>query len=183
MKNKKAITTFLVLALSFLLLFAGCSSAPTQNKEDEKEEDADQSSQTQQGEGEASLPSTEWSIIVQANGQEIAITAAECALLTEHSVEMTITNKNGESTTSTYTGILLKDVLALAGAEPAQSVEAVAADGYSSEIPVEVAMADDTLISYLLDGVPYEGGQPIRLSPKTGSGNQFIKDLEKLVVN
>ena len=122
-------------------------------------------------------------IKIIANEQEFIVASTDCAALAEQNIEMALTNKNGESVTNTYTGYKLKDVLALVGAEPTDSIEAIAADGFSSEIPVDIAIADDTLLSYKLDGAPYESAQPVRLSPKSGAGNQFIKDLAQIIVN
>ncbi len=64
-----------------------------------------------------------------------------------YKIDATATNSKGESSTSTYTGYRLSDVLAAAGVTDYTTVKAVANDGYETELALESANSEYTLVA------------------------------------
>jgi hypothetical protein len=79
-----------------------------------------------------------------------------------------ISNEVGGDLTSTspWTGVRLKDILAEAGLKPgAKEIYIQAADGYYESVPMSDAMDDRTILAYLMNGEPLlvEHGYPLRI--------------------
>lgn len=76
--------------------------------------------------------------------------------------------------TAQWTGVLLRDVLARAGAmrDGVTKVKFTAADGYSTALPIADAMGDTTILAYLLNDAPLSihHGYPARLIIPTKYG-------------
>ena len=81
-----------------------------------------------------------------------------CALPIFYKIDATVTNSAGETSTSTYTGYRLSDVLAACGAEGYTSVKAVANDGYETELDLESADSEYTLLAIEKDKETGEEG-------------------------
>ena len=65
-----------------------------------------------------------------------------------------------------WTGVRVKDILALAGVKPgATTVIWRAADSFSESIPIDIAMDPSTLLAYLMNGdpIPQKHGAPVRV--------------------
>jgi DMSO/TMAO reductase YedYZ molybdopterin-dependent catalytic subunit len=78
-----------------------------------------------------------------------------------------ISNPVGGKLTSTayWSGVRLKDVLAVAGLQPGVTeIDVMAADGYMEPVPLAEAMDERTLLVYAMDGQPLlpEHGFPLR---------------------
>lgn len=82
--------------------------------------------------------------------------------------------------TSLWTGVQLRDVLAMAGVqEGAQTLILRGADNYSDSIPLDVAMREGNLVAYLQNGEPLtrDHGFPVRLLVPSIYGMKNVKWL------
>ena len=86
------------------------------------------------------------------------VTNDTLAGLSIYKIDATVTNSAGETSTSTYTGYRLSDVLAACGAEGYTSVKAVANDGYETELGLESADSEYTLLAIEKDKETGEEG-------------------------
>ena len=134
---------------------------------------------TNQNDDPASIP--EWTVTVAKADGETSFSSADAATFTPVTIEATTKNKNGESTTSTYTGVKLADVLA--GVSDFSSVTIVASDGFSADYDKELALAGDTILAWEKDGEIIDDVPPLQMAPKQGTGNQFVKSVVKITVN
>lgn len=140
---------------------------------------ADDSSAAQQADGIGT-----WSVSVTGPDGDVAFTNAEAAALTPVTVEMTITNSNGEAKTNEYTGVTLKSLLESLGiTEVPNGVTVMADDDFAAEYSAELAMADDTILAWAINGELIDSDQPVRMCPGQGTGNQFVKNCAKVIVN
>lgn len=90
------------------------------------------------------------------NGTEV--TNDTLAGLSIYKIDATVTNSARETSTATYTGYRLSDVLAACGVEGYTSVKAVANDGYESELDLESANSEYTLLAIEKDKETGEEG-------------------------
>ncbi len=85
--------------------------------------------------------------------------------------------------TGEWTGVPLKYILESAGYSASTvSVIFYAADEYSSSIPLEVALREDTILAYKMNGVtlPEEHGYPLRLVLPGKLGYKWVKWIVKI---
>ena len=90
------------------------------------------------------------------NGTEV--TNDTLAGLSIYKIDASVVNSAGESSTSTYTGYRLSNVLAACGAEGYSVVKAVANDGYETELTLESADSEYTLLAIEKDKETGEEG-------------------------
>ena len=84
-----------------------------------------------------------------------------------------------------WVGTRLRDHLLKADIQPeARKVVFIAADGYESSIPVEVALRDDSLLAHTMNGEPLQRnhGAPIRLVLPGIYGYKQVKWITRIVV-
>ena len=100
----------------------------------------------------------------------------------------------GAVTAAEWTGVRATDVLAAAGAHGAVEVEFIGLDDisnpgfpggtarYSQVVPAHVALADDTLLVYRMNGatLPIDHGHPLRVLFSGWSGNHMVKWLGEI---
>jgi DMSO/TMAO reductase YedYZ molybdopterin-dependent catalytic subunit len=98
-------------------------------------------------------------------------------------MEATLRNSRGEESTNTYTGVKLADVLRAVGVSDFSGLSIVAADDFSVSYTRDLALADDTLIAWGVDGAAYTAEPPLRMAPKQGVGNQYIRQPVRIVIN
>lgn len=75
-----------------------------------------------------------------------------------YKITVTVTNKAGEASESTYSGYKLADVLKACGVESAASVKVKANDGYETEIAANLIDSDYTLVAIEKDKAVGEEG-------------------------
>ena len=124
----------------------------------------------------------EWEITVSANGGETRFSSADAAALDIITIEATLTNKNGESHTDTYTGVRLADILAAVSGLDISGVTIVASDGFSVDFDKNLALAGDTVLAWEINGELIGTNPPLRIVPKQGVGNQFVKMVTEIIV-
>jgi DMSO/TMAO reductase YedYZ molybdopterin-dependent catalytic subunit len=85
-----------------------------------------------------------------------------------------------------WSGVLLADILAEAGPlAEAKTVTLISADGYQAEIPLGVAMDQESFLAYELEGetLPILHGFPLRAVIPSREGLYWVKWLVELNVN
>jgi len=146
----KSLKTLLMLLIVAAFLLTGCAqaepAAPTESGEAAPVEEEAVAE-------DASAPAEGGDIALTLTGDvasEMAWTEAEVKAM--DAIEAESTNKDGE--TSTYTGVLISDLLALAKPnEGANTVTFVADDGYSGEATLEEVLAcPDCIVSFRNQG-------------------------------
>ena len=75
-----------------------------------------------------------------------------------YKIDAVTTNSSGETSVSTYTGYRLSDVLAACGVTGYTTVTAVASDGYETELPLNIAESEYTLLAIEKDKETGEDG-------------------------
>ena len=134
-------------------------------------------------ESAALSPIPEWTLTIVTPAGEKLFSSADAAALNRITMEATIRNSRGEESTNTYTGVKLADVLKAAGVSDFSSLSIIAADDFSVSYTRDLALADDTLIAWEIDGEIPAYEPPLRLAPRQGVGNQYIRQPVKIVVN
>jgi DMSO/TMAO reductase YedYZ molybdopterin-dependent catalytic subunit len=118
------------------------------------------------------VPEQNWSLkLTGVVDKEIMLTLADLKALpsvTRPSTLMCISNEVGGDLigTSEWTGVKLKDILAMAGVkEGATELILKAADNYSDSFKLDAAMRDGTIVAYLQNGEPLtvDHGFPARV--------------------
>ena len=131
---------------------------------------------------QSSDPGT-WTVSVETASGEKQFSSDQAKSLKAVSFDATIKNKNGDTTTSKYTGVKLSDILSAVGVSDFSTLTIAASDGYSADYDKDLAMKDDTILAWAQDGKPINSDPPLQMTPKTGTGNQFVKQVNKITVN
>jgi len=85
-------------------------------------------------------------------------------------------------TSGNWTGIQLSYLLTQANAtSEAKSIQFTASDGYTVTIPIEVAMAPDTIIAYQIDGGPLS--EELRLVLPGANGASWIAKIVSITIS
>jgi len=86
-----------------------------------------------------------------------------------------------------WTGVPVRDLLALAGVRPAAGrvVFSSLSDGYTSTLSLEELQRDGVLVAYEFEGKPFPvvHGYPLRLAAKDHEGNVWVKWLGEIRVS
>ena len=91
----------------------------------------------------------------------------------------------GPSGTAVWTGVRVRDVLALAGiANGSREVVFHGADGYSSSLTLDEALGDDVLFAWGMnhEPLPREQGYPLRVVAPGKAGYKWVKFVERVEV-
>jgi len=122
--------------------------------------------------------------------KEIALGYSEILKLRSRELEVLqecISNRpNGDlMSTAKFEGVPLKEVLALAGLKKeAKKIVFYSADGYSTGIPVEVAMREDVILVHKMNNevLPRDHGYPVKLLIPGKYGMKCPKWIEKIEI-
>lgn len=141
----------------------------------------------------AVLPSLEadtWELVIQGEGVGNPVRLTYAQLLAMPSIEEYVTltcisNPTGGDFISNalWKGVPLKHILELAQFEPTtERVGFWAADGYFDSFPYEIAMRDEVIVAYQMNGVPLptEHGAPARIIVPGLYGMENVKWLIKM---
>ena len=182
--------SMVVLLVAALLLVPGCAQEAAAPEEEEElngediaagEETGEEETEEPGAEEEGAAESAAWEIaIVGPAGDETAITLNE--LKEMEAVELEAESK-GEK--NTFKGVVLNLVLAEAGICEATEVALTAADGYSAAISGEVALSDNTILAYEVNGADLSGDEkngPVRLVTTDDTPKAWVGKLSKIEV-
>ncbi|MDR1802432.1 MAG: molybdopterin-dependent oxidoreductase [Treponema sp.] len=128
-------------------------------------------------------PIPEWTLTIVTPAGEKLFSSVDAAALSRITMEATLRNSRGEESTNTYTGVKLADVLRAVGVSDFTGLSIIAADDFSVSYTRDLALADDTLIAWEVDGEAYTTEPPLRMAPKQGVGNQYIRQPVRIVIN
>jgi len=134
-------------------------------------------------ESAALSPIPEWTLTIVTPAGEKLFSSVDAAALNRITMEATIRNSRGEETTNIYTGVKLADVLKAVGVSDFTSLSIIAADDFSVSYSRDLALADDTIVAWEIDGEIPDYDPPLRLAPRQGVGNQYIRQAVKIIVN
>lgn len=136
----------------------------------------------------APATSSGYRCVVTYGGREVALSRDDLLGLPQRTVELPIACVEGWSASGAWTGPRLRDVLALAGAPPGRSVEAVSLQQWGAQarttLPGDFADDARTLLALALDGQPLslDHGYPARLIAPDRPGALQTKWLARLEV-
>ena len=91
----------------------------------------------------------------------------------------------GPSGTAVWTGVRVRDVLALVGiANGSREVVFYGADGYSSSLTLDDALGDDVLLAWGMnhETLPRDQGYPVRVVAPGKAGYKWVKFVERVEV-
>lgn len=126
----------------------------------------------------------DWTVAIVGVDGITEIKSSDAAKLEPVTLEATIKNKKGETKTNEYTGVKLKDILDSIGVKEFQSITIEAGDGFTSEYDKTLAVNDDTILAWAKDGEALgENSGPVQMVPVQGTGNQFVKNTTKIIIN
>ena len=115
-----------------------------------------------------------------ANLTYAALTAMPSVYETE-----TLKCVEGPSGTAVWTGVRVRDVLALTGiANGSREVVFYGADGYSSSLTLDDALGDDVLLAWGMnhETLPRDHGYPLRVVAPGKAGYKWVKFVERVEV-
>lgn len=116
-----------------------------------------------------------WTIEVRGVPNVTQLKSLEAQYLPKLEVDMTSTNAEGFTVTNRYGGVTLRSILGYFGVPDAATVEVVSIDGSKAVYTQNIAMAEDTLLAWEIDGKPIDTSPPLRMCPRTGSPDQYVK--------
>jgi len=111
----------------------------------------------------------------QVNGKDV--TKADLASLSIYKAKVTVQNSKGAISEVTYSGYVLKDVLAACGITNPSKVTIVANDGYTSELGAEDIASDITLIAIEKDKAVSENGTVWVAPCNQTTSNMYARDV------
>jgi DMSO/TMAO reductase YedYZ molybdopterin-dependent catalytic subunit len=130
------------------------------------------------------LDATTWTLYVNGLVQRpLALTYENITALPSISFVAALKCVSGPSGTASWKGVRLKDVLDMAG--PDANVTKVVfhgADGYSSDLTLAEATADDVMLAYGMNGetLPPEQGYPLKVVAPNNYGYKWVKWLVQI---
>ncbi|MCR3922188.1 MAG: molybdopterin-dependent oxidoreductase [Firmicutes bacterium] len=130
-----------------------------------------------QNEGEP-VTASEWEIKIIFNSEEVVVPIEDIRGMIQTTIEVE------RDETTAYTGVILKDVLALAGVTEAAVVTLEADDGYSASLEDATAIfSDQTILALQIDGEDWDSDSgPIRLVSTEASGKSWVGQLKLITV-
>jgi len=175
----------LLLAGALLLGFAACNKAKPGNDPTEPFDTT-----TDPFEFTTEPPTTPvinqpgfWSIEIRGVPNVNTFNSQDAQYLPKVQVEMTSTNlETGLASKVTYGGITLRSLLSFCGVQYVSSVTVASINGSSASYSPAMAMAEDTILAWEVDGALIDDEPPLRMCPKTGSAELLIKQVSSINV-
>lgn len=171
--NKKMMLMGIALVVFMLLgaLAAGCDVEEGDNGEETADDEVN-------GDDQAAEPESEWEITVTAGEEDTVVTIEEIREMDQTTIEV----ERDEITE--YTGVLLKDILELAGVTETEMLTLQAADGFEADLEgAEVIFSEKTILALQINGEDWEEkSAPIRLIAPDASGRSWVGQLQAIMV-
>ncbi|MGB7606525.1 MAG: molybdopterin-dependent oxidoreductase [Lutisporaceae bacterium] len=179
-KIKRSLCAILLVVMLVIGLTACTGSSDTQNN-------TAVPTTTQAADDKAGVENAaigDWKVAVVGVDGVTEIKSSDIAKLNSVTIEATIKNKAGETKTNKYTGVKLKDILDSIGVKDFKGITIEAGDGFSAEYDKTLASNDDTILAWAKDGeLLDEKSGPVQMTPVQGTGNQFVKNTSKIIIN
>jgi len=122
-----------------------------------------------------------WKIQVTGKDVDKTLTDTDMEKLGPVNAKITMTKKDGTTEDHEWTGVPLSKVLESAGIKEFEKVVLESSDGYKTELPKDVAQAQNTLVAYKMDGndLP-EGDGPVRMVVDGQPSKMWARALVKI---
>lgn len=180
-KNRLIQWLALLLTGALLLGFAACKSKvepPTTEPPT-----TDWETTTEEPTTPASAAPGFWIIELRGIPNYTSFSSEDAQYLPKVQVEMTTTNlETGLSVKNTYGGVTLRSLLSFYGVQAVVSVTVASITGASAVYNDAMAMAEDTILAWELDGAPIDAEPPLRMCPKSGSAELLIRQVSSINV-
>ena len=125
-----------------------------------------------------------WSIEVRGVPTVNRFTSVDAQFLPKVEVKMTNQNQYGVSVTNTYGGVTLRSILNQFYVPDVVSVVVTSMSGSTATYPRELAMHQDTVLAWEIDGTPIDTQYPVRMCPGAGGGTDlFVESVAAIVVS
>ena len=125
-----------------------------------------------------------WSIEIRGVPNITSFNSQDAQYLPKVQVEMISTNlETGLSSKVTYGGVTLRSLLTtFCGVSYVSSVTVSSISGASVVYNPVVAMAEDTILAWEVDGAPIDAEPPLRMCPKSGSAELLVRQVSSINV-
>jgi len=125
-----------------------------------------------------------WSIEIRGVPNITSFNSQDAQYLPKVQVEMISTNlETGLSSKVTYGGVTLRSLLmTFCGVQAVGSVTVSSISGASAVYNPAMAMAEDTILAWEVDGAPIDAEPPLRMCPKSGSAELLIRQVSSINV-
>ncbi|MCL1952114.1 MAG: molybdopterin-dependent oxidoreductase [Oscillospiraceae bacterium] len=174
----------LLLTGALLLCFAACTKKqPKDPPPEETTESTEKSTTTTEAPTITEAPVGSWRIELRGVPNVLFFSSEDAQYLPKVQIEMTTTNlETGLSSKDTYGGITLRSLLNYCGVQNVVSVTVVSVLGPSAVYNETMSMAEDTVLAWEKDGAPLDFDPPLRMCPRSGTAEMFIKQVSSINV-
>jgi len=123
-----------------------------------------------------------WNIEIRGVPNVMSFNSQDAQYLPKVKVEMVSTNlETGLASKVTYGGITLRSLLSFCGVQYVSSVTVASINGSAVYNPV-MAMAEDTILAWEVDGALIDDDIPLRMCPKSGTPEMLIRQVSSINV-
>ncbi|MDI3481448.1 MAG: hypothetical protein PWQ97_1103 [Tepidanaerobacteraceae bacterium] len=124
-----------------------------------------------------------WKIQVTGKDVDKTLTDVDMEKLGPVDARIAMLKKDGSTEGHDWTGVPLSKVLESAGIREFEKVVLESSDGYKTELPKDVALAENTLVAYKMDGKDLpEGDGPVRMVVDGQPSKMWARALVKISV-
>ena len=124
-----------------------------------------------------------WSIELRGVPNVSTFTSQHAQYLPKVQVEMSFTNiETGRADKHTYGGITLRSLLSYCGVPAVNNVTVTAMTGNSTTYSPAMAMAEDTILAWEVDGALIDDDNPLRMCPKSGTAELVVRQVSSINV-
>lgn len=125
-----------------------------------------------------------WSLEVRGVPTVTRFTSVDAQYLPKVEVSLTMQNEFGVSATRKYGGVTLRSILNQFYVPNVVSVAVTSMSGATATYPQDLAMHQDTVLAWEIDGVPIDTQHPLRMCPGAGGGTEmFVESVAAINVS
>jgi DMSO/TMAO reductase YedYZ molybdopterin-dependent catalytic subunit len=124
-----------------------------------------------------------WRIEIRGVDTVTQFTSEDAKYLPKMELEMTTTNSSGFTVTNKYGGITLRSLLSFCNVTNVSNVAVTSIDGYAANYNAAMAMAEDTLLAWEMDGAPIDTEPPLRMCPRSGTAEMYVQLVTSISVS
>jgi hypothetical protein len=125
-----------------------------------------------------------WNIEIRGVPNIMSFNSQDAQYLPKVQVEMISTNlETGLASRVTYGGVTLRSLLmSFCGVQAVSSVTVTSINGASAVYNPVMAMAEDTILAWEVDGAPIDADPPLRMCPKSGTAEMLVRQVSSINV-
>lgn len=184
MKRKAILYSWLALLLAGALLlgFAACGGTKPVDAPTSATQPLSTAGYEEPSSEDATEEPAAWRVEVRGVPGIVKFDSADAQALPKVEAEMTTTNTSGFTVTNRYGGVTLRSLLAYLGVQYVSTVTVSSLDGNAVTYNAEMAMADNTLLAWEMDGAPIDAEPPLRMCPGSGPAEMYVKLVSSITV-